>query len=1069
MQSSYGRVGISLSGRAVQETTAITTGMSAKYGRTGSGIIVQSSRAGADGYHGQLDWRHTDPFFNAYPISGNAPNNNHQNFYTASVGGPVWIPKLYKPKETFFHVDVEPGVFRKTVNVRGTFFTPDELAGHLANSLQTNVLQGGFTQIYAQAPINAVGLPAGPQISSSSNYVPIPNNDLSVQLANNPFAQYVFSLEPTPANPGPYVHFDNPQASFDSQGNNASYDRGVFNTDYRYNVRIDRQINQRSQVYVRYSTTPNVASRFFALSTDNPLSQSPTDRTISRDIAIGYTRVLSNNLVANFRYSWLRVNQTRTQNYSSTSQDFAGKYGLTPATSGVGFPNLGAFDTETLKPGSLTGFYALDQNFIVGQDFNYTRGNHLFQFGAEYRWIQSNQEDLSGVTGGTYSFSASQSSGKAGNGSSLATFILGTISTFNNSPQPIPEYYRWHYFAGYLQDDWRVTSKLTANIGVRYNIETPRMEKFNNQGSVVFQPGTLAVSSSVSQPVTAGFCFSGTCGLGRTLWPTNYAEVEPRIGLAYAVVPKVVVRGSYTISHLPLTGYGNMPRTNLSGGTGINENSGGQVNNTWQTNYLTNPASIPVGGYAIFNAQRGQPVYSSNTISPDYVSQSNQVPYIEAWSASVQFQPAPKSLLQLTYQGSRGVHLVGAFTRAVNSPSLPAVIAAIKSKAYLGQKFTNQYGVSGVNGVLSTETNAQALNPYQNFYNQPLDEIYPRNGSLKYNAFYASFKETLGRHLTMLASYVWSKTLDNIPDTTAGSEGGFGVAGDQNVDDYSTDYSLASYDFPSRLRVAFHSKLPLGPKGNSPHAFQAARLGARRPHRIGHHHFLVGSSEHHPAWQLRLLLLHHASGRKRLRRRHHCLQLRVAAHRLPTAAQYRAGRPHHQSQLALRSLPRAVPQPGGILRSRQPWQSAARQCSANAGRGPHAARILLRRQRIEVHSHSRALPVAARRARAQRAQPPGVLPDRHHQRLHHQRRRRGRLVHHRQTQLGLRSSRPKLIAEHLPHRICRGHVQVLTTDILTNADAAQREHTNAATKDGLLPVLARPRAPSRLAVRPRPD
>src|SRR5882757_4805680 len=135
-QASYPRAGINLSGRVVSETSVIVTGLSAKYGRTSSGVIVQTSAGGTNQYHGALTWKHTDPYFNAFPLGGNGPSNQHENFYGAYFGGPIWIPKVYNGhKRTFFYVAVEPARLRTSLSARGLFPTPDELAGKLNNSI----------------------------------------------------------------------------------------------------------------------------------------------------------------------------------------------------------------------------------------------------------------------------------------------------------------------------------------------------------------------------------------------------------------------------------------------------------------------------------------------------------------------------------------------------------------------------------------------------------------------------------------------------------------------------------------------------------------------------------------------------------------------------------------------------------------------------------------------------------------------------------------------------------------------------------------------------------------------
>ncbi len=589
-QASYARAGVNLSGHNVQETTVVVTGLSAKYGRTGGGVIVQSSASGTNAFHGAITYRHTDPFFNAYPNGSSAASALHQNYYGFYVGGPVRIPKIYNGRDkTFFYVGVEPARMRNRFSFRGTFQTPDELAGHLHNSLallNTSILKSsGYAAALAaprigainyQTTVNANGFPYGAygtqfkQITGpAADCAPAYQvggacpDDVGPQLAQNPFAQYVLSLFPTPTNPGPYVKFDNPDGSSQNDGTNAVYKRGVANSDNRYSFRIDHQFNNSNEIYVRYTVIPVIANRFFAVDQSIPLTIVPTDAARTHDIAIGYTHIFSNAVVNSFRYSFLRVNQQRLSPGGAQSQDFAAKYGLTPATFGKGFPSLGNLNQNgigyTMQLGLANAAIQVDQNFIAGDDVTWIRGNHFFQFGVDVRWIQSNQYDLSGATGGKYGFKGSLTNNGSSGGAPLASFILGQISSFSNTPQLVNGYYRWHYYAGYFQDDWRLASNLTLNVGLRYNVETPRSEKFNNQAYIRLDtPGTLNGITT-----TTAFCFSSACGSPRTLWPTNYYGLEPRIGISYAPTSRSTVRASYVLTHLPLTGYENVPDPNL--------------------------------------------------------------------------------------------------------------------------------------------------------------------------------------------------------------------------------------------------------------------------------------------------------------------------------------------------------------------------------------------------------------------------------------------------------------------------------------------------------------------------
>ncbi len=840
VQGSFSRTGINLSGRDVQETTVVVSGLSAKYGRTGSGIVVQASRAGTNMYHGGVTWRHTDPYFNAFPLGGTIGADNHENFYGFYLGGPVRIPHVYDGhNRTFFFVGVEPARLRATVGGRASYLTPAELNGQYNDSLallnQTVLKASGYAAalaaprvggIYYHSGVNAAGFPNTPLYNSSTLYKQVTGplsdcsaafrsanpsatlcpNDVGPQLAQNPFAQFFFSQLPTASNPGPHATFDNPQATYASDGTNGTYTRGVQNSDNRYNIRVDQQINNSNRFFARFTSVPVLAVRFLAVDPTNPISGSPGDAAYSTDFALGYTHEFNGSLINDLRYSFLRVKQERTPPAASLATDFAAKYGLTPAVTGFGFPSLGSFNSNgtsyTLPAGISNAAVQVDQNFIFGDDVVWSRGRHLFQFGVDLRWIQSNQYDQSGATGGKYAFSAGTTNNGTG-GSALASFILGEINSFSNTPVPVPAYYRWHYDAAYFQDDWRIAPNLTLNLGVRYEVEQPRQEKNNNQAFVYNTAGILnGIATSTA------FCFSGACGRGSTLWPTNYKGVEPRIGIAYAPTSRTSVRASYTLSRVPLSGYENFPDPNLNAAsTGVSFTAGG-TNPVNVTDYISNPVTPNlVSAYTALNGQRG-PFYSSTGLAPVFVQQTTSVPYIQSYSLTTQFQAAKNTLLQAGYQGTRGTHIVGAFL-PTNIPQVGQLQAAVQSHAMLGANTPNPYGVTQ-NGAVLTENGLQALEPYQNFFNQTLNEIYPRRGSVQYHSLYLAANQQFGNNLSFLATYVWQKSMDDIPDNNGGGGIGSGVSAPQNPFDQKSEYSVSSFDQPSRLKVGYTYGLPFG-------------------------------------------------------------------------------------------------------------------------------------------------------------------------------------------------------------------------------------------------------------------
>ena len=842
-QASYARSGINLSGQIVQETTVITSGLSAQYGRTSAGAIVQTTKSGTNQYHGGVTWRHTDPFFNAWPLGTTAPSDLHENYFGAYVGGPVWIPKVYDGHgKTFFFVGVEPARLDNKQGYRGAFDTPDDLAGHLYNSYallnQTTLKNSGYAVALAAARTGSInyqttydlttGIPNGAY--DTTKIKPVCYNlqsncaaqtaggidDVSAILVHNSFAQLVTSLLPTPSNPGPFIRFDNAGATYDQSGNNASYLRGVFDVDNRYSVRIDHQFGNSDQMWGRYTNVPITGTRVFALSLDNTLNQVPTDKILSQDVAIGYTHVFSGSLVNELHYSFLRVNEKRLPYEAALSKDWAGSNGLTPAVLGKGFPNLGTLGTGTLQVGAETPYGDVDENFILGDNVTWTRGTHVLQFGADFRWIQSNEYDPSLQYGGKYTFGANQTQSAISNGKggdALATFMLGEITTYAASPVAVPGYYRWKYFAGYFQDNWHALPKLTLNLGLRYDVAVPREEKFNNQP--IFLPSASGTSSS-GVSATGAFCFSGQCGLGRSLWPTNWYGLEPRVGIDFAPTPRTTLRASYGLMRLPLSGYEISPDPDLNTSSTPTTYTSGGTNPLIEPNYLSNPVAPLTSAYTALNGGRG-PFYAPPGISPAYVSPSTSVPYSQTWNFTVQYEPTSKTLVQVTYQGLKGTHLIGPtngnsspnspFASSLNLPSLSTLTGIIQNHASLSATPTNAYFPNGGN---AGETGLQAFAPYQNFWNSPLTQLYPRTGTSEYNGLYVSAVQRYASGLSLLAYYTWTKSLDNVADTNYGNSGDFGTSAPQNPNSSAGEYSVSSFDQPSRLKAGYVYELPIG-------------------------------------------------------------------------------------------------------------------------------------------------------------------------------------------------------------------------------------------------------------------
>jgi hypothetical protein len=852
--SGYPRAGITFSKDTIHDVTVQEGFLPAQYGRNGGGIINQSTASGTSLYHGKFFYRHYDPMLEARTQGIASAPDAHQNLFTAMLSGPVPIPSRHRSK-MFFLAGYEPLRGSNKNWARRRISSPLELAGQFHDSLDLEACTGGSLKALGFAAIvalphaagcgiynqfsgtpNPQGFPTGVQFSKSSQYLHFANDDISALVSQNPVAQFLAALQPVPTNPSPYVQYLFPTGSFsddlgniylnagnayDNAGNNVQSVRAVTNSDNRYTIRVDDELDSQDSIFARFTVVPVSGLRYDYFGQNSIADQIPTDRITSRNIGIGETHIFGGAKVNELRVTYLRSSRYRGPAAQTLTQDFGALMGLTAAVAGKGFPtfnygnNLSAIGSGGVET---DGGRSLDINFGVGDDFSVLVGRHTFKFGVDYRALQLNRLDDSESYGGNYGFNQDDTSGPASGGSTLATFDLGIIGSYV-ARAPHPFYYRWKYGAFYAQDDWRIFPKLTLNLGVRYNVETPRMEKNGMQGSFVPNvQGTLN-----GQPVSGAFAFSGQEGLRNTLWPTNYKGVEPRIGFAYAPTVRTSVRASYSLMHTPLTGVSNSVLPDLPipppFSTTVGTSQGGINSSAW-VNYITNPvghintalatpASGPLFQYAASAGSAG--TGSSTSGAMPYVSQSYAVPYVQIWTLSLQYQLSANTVAEFSYVGQHGVHLyappVDKNVGPLTGPN--SFVSGIQNHLNFSTTGSpNPYGL----GTKGLETLTQALRPYQQFYNNTIWDVFDRDATSSYNAFYVRFLRRQSTNLTLMSAFSWSKSMDN---ASSGSIDGtvtdsYGFAYPQLPYNLEGEYSLSLFDQPLTFKAAYVYMFPFG-------------------------------------------------------------------------------------------------------------------------------------------------------------------------------------------------------------------------------------------------------------------
>ena len=371
-----------------------------------------------------------------------------------------------------------------------------------------------------------------------------------------------------------------------------------------------------------------------------------------------------------------------------------------------------------------------------------------------------------------------------------ASFILGIVNSYSAKLAAIPFYYRWRYYAGYVQDDWRVHSHVTLNLGFRYNFETPRYEKYNHQGSF----DSSQIGAVNGQPAQGAFVFAGEDNRTRYLWPVNFKGFEPRLGIAYAVTPKFTIRASYSIVHPALTGLGTIIEPDLSAPNyslnvkSATSTSGGTYGG--HLNYITNPVGaipphLPLSGGPLFT-------FTNQTDLP-YVEQQPTVPYVQLYSFSLQYGLSRNSIFEVAYSGQHAVHLFSV-PLAFNSPTLGFLVNAVHTGLNVtNSTYANMYGLGNMNAL-------QNASPYQQFYNNNIDSAFSRDGDSHYNGLYLTFRQRFSRSFTALASFSWSKSIDdgsNGSTDLSNPTDAFGLPQAQNPFGSSRlERSVSTFDIP---------------------------------------------------------------------------------------------------------------------------------------------------------------------------------------------------------------------------------------------------------------------------------
>jgi hypothetical protein len=758
----------------VEEVRVDTSSYDAAVGHTTGGQINISMKSGGNDLHGTLGAfvasgpMMTRNFFtNGFifnpatgPITDEKIKNNTPFTrwirYSAAVGGPVYIPKVYDGRNrTFWMFGYQAHNRLRTVSSQSSVPTEAMRNGDFS------ALLGISSQYQIYDPFSIT------QEGARFRRQPVPGNRLPASRIS-PDAQRYVKYFPLPNAAG--------TADFLNNYQRARPDKQDL---YQPIIRIDHNISEKWRTFGRYSQSTFYGS-FDQWIPDSDVRGRKRQRPY-KGVALDVVGMLSSTMTIDVRYGWTWFSEKEAfvnQGYDLSEFGFPASLTSQLDPRGVTFPLVTV--TGMLPLGNNGGFDQRYYTHSLLSVLNWTRGKHGIKFGFDGRLAYDNSITYGNVApaltfGDTYTRGPLDNNpGSPGTGQNFASMLYGIPTAggvdINDSRA---EFSPFHSL--FFQDDWRLAKTFTLNLGLRWEYEGPVRERYdrtsrdfdftttnpiNNLARTNYARAPIPEIPAANFTTLGGLTFAGRNGVPRELRPAFHKAIMPRIGFAWNFRPNAVMRAGYGIfygmlgadfSDVSQPGFNR--RTNL-----IASNDNGRS----YAASLTNP--FPTGIDRPEGASQGLETFLGR--SPGYFAADGRRPYTQRWSYSLQFEPLPRSVIEIGYQGNRATRL-RVSTELNPVPRQYLSTSPVRDNATINlltgavpNPFRGIAGFSGTALFTNANTNrTQLLRPYPHFGNLPT--ALPA-GSATYHAFTARFERRFSQGLLVQANYTFSKAMEAV-------------------------------------------------------------------------------------------------------------------------------------------------------------------------------------------------------------------------------------------------------------------------------------------------------------------
>jgi Carboxypeptidase regulatory-like domain/TonB dependent receptor-like, beta-barrel len=758
-------IALTPSADAVQEFKIVTNAYDAQYGRTAGGIINVSMKAGGNKFHGSVFEYARRNFLDANSLLANTrgiPAGKFRNpdgsfssaghildQYGGQINGPVWIPKLYDGRnKTFFLFSFE-GYRERTPNPAVRTVPMEDF------------LRGDFSKLRTAAGQQIVIYDPATGRMEGNQWVrdPFPNNQIPENRIH-PLARKLIPYFPKP-------NFVTPGA--DPWRNNFADIPNMASDIFRnWAARIDRSIGARDKIYFRFAYNTRTEMSWANGVREGPAQQGqlPLIRANHNGV-LDWVHSFNSTLVLNLRASANRFYEIEKTDagigFDATELGFPKS--LVDQLPMKLFPRIDSTDYIRLGRGSLdiepTNVFTFQPNVV------WMHGAHAIRSGLDFRLSQYSRLS-SGEAGLRLNFNRGFTqrvfnTGDALSGNSIASMLLGAVAS-GGVDYNVASMFMWKYYAPWIQDDWKVNNRLTLSLGFRWDLNTPIQERFNRQ-NYAFDPAVLnPVSQRINRTmfpqvpeIRGGVGFLIVNGNPGSPWRFDKNNLQPRVGAAYKLDEKTVLRGGFARFYLNPTATGHTQGFNIRTSL-VASNDSNRTPVSDFSGYFPNGITQPPGSSLGLETSVGRDIGFAN---PIFV-----IPYVHSYSFGVQRQLGWKTVMEVSYVGSKSYEQQTSYD-GFNELGLEfrkqCDVTQGGNRNFCDGTLPNPFrGVPGFEGTGfftgSTRTRYQLSRPYPQF--GAITETNRNDGKSWYNSLQVVLRRRLRNNLILNGNYTFSKIME---------------------------------------------------------------------------------------------------------------------------------------------------------------------------------------------------------------------------------------------------------------------------------------------------------------------